>query len=123
MARPLRRGGGKGLAIKKKNIFVTFFKSLLPLKNKNYFNLDNLSKYGHMLKFVGRYFIWVVFVQKLGAEIKLSKSVSGYFMTKIKNKKILWPLSQMWGGGKALIARPLREKPFFCGFPKATFEK
>ena len=98
--RAIKRGGGKGLAIKKKNIFVTFLKILLPLKNKNYFNLDNLSKYGHiMLKFVGRYFIWVVFVQKLGAEIKLSKSVSGYFMTKIKNKKILWPLSQRWGGG------------------------
>jgi hypothetical protein len=34
---------------------------LLPFKNKNYFTLDNLSKYGHItLKFVGRYFYLVV---------------------------------------------------------------
>ena len=44
-------------------------------KNKNYFTLGNLSKYGHItLKFVGRYFILVVTM-----------------------------------GGKALMARPLRE--------------
>ena len=57
------------------------------------------------LKFVSRYFIWVVenraiLVQKLGAEKKLSKPVSGYFMTK---KKVLWPLSPR-GGGKASMA-------------------
>ena len=41
--------------------FKTFFLILLPLRNKNDFILDNLSKYGHMtLKFVGRYFYWVV---------------------------------------------------------------
>ena len=52
---------------------------LLPFKDINFFTLNNLSKYGHItLKFVGRYFIWVVFlknrailVQKLGAEKKM----------------------------------------------------
>ena len=51
MARPLRKGeGGKGPAIKerkKKEKNWNFFKILLPFKNKNYFTLDNLSKYGH----------------------------------------------------------------------------
>ena len=64
MARPLRGGGGggKGRAIKeKRTFFETFFFILLPFKNKNYFTLDNLSKYGHItLKFVGRYFYLVV---------------------------------------------------------------
>ena len=46
---------------KMKSIIGTFFKILLPFKNKNYFILDNLLKYGHItLKFVGRYFHWVV---------------------------------------------------------------
>ena len=36
------KGGGRGV---KENI--TFF-ILLPFKNKNYFTLDNLSKYGHI---------------------------------------------------------------------------
>ena len=55
-------GGGKGPAIKEKRLFFfTLKKILLPCKNKNYFTFDNLSKYGHiMLKFVGRYFIWLV---------------------------------------------------------------
>ena len=57
MARPLRGWGDKDWAIKEK---ITFF-ILLPFKNKHYFTLDNLSKYGHiMLKFVGRYFYSVV---------------------------------------------------------------
>ena len=61
MAGPLRGGGGKGPAIKGKKLFLELLKIVLPLKNKNYFTLDNLSKYGHItLKFVGRYFIWVV---------------------------------------------------------------
>ena len=49
MARPLRGGGegGKGQAIKE-NFFETIFKILLSFKNKNYFILNNLSKYGHI---------------------------------------------------------------------------
>ena len=52
----------KELRIKEKiTFFKTFFKILLPFKNKNYFTLVNLSKYGHIkLKFVGRYFYLVV---------------------------------------------------------------
>ena len=64
MAGPLRGGGGggKGRATKEKITFVkTFFFILLPFKNKNYFTLDNLSKYVHItLKFVGGYFYLVV---------------------------------------------------------------
>ena len=62
MAGPLRGGGGKGWATKEKRTFLKlFFFILLPFKNKNYFTLDNLSKYGHItLKFVGRYFYLVV---------------------------------------------------------------
>ena len=86
MAGPLRGGGGKGRAIKeKKNFFLFYFFILLPFKNKNYFTLDNLSKYGHItLKFVGRHFFLVscaILVQKLWGEKKLSKSVFGYFKT------------------------------------------
>ena len=60
--RATKRGGGKGRATKeKRTFFKTFFFILLPFKNKNYFTLDNLSKYGHItLKFVGRYFYLVV---------------------------------------------------------------
>ena len=47
--------------MEKITFFETFFLLLLPFKNKNYFTLDNLSKYGHItLKFVGRYFYLVV---------------------------------------------------------------
>ena len=63
LAAKKKRGGGKGRATKEKStIFKTFFFILLPpFKNKNYFTLDNLSKYGHItLKFVGRYFYLVV---------------------------------------------------------------
>jgi hypothetical protein len=60
----IKRGGGgdKGRAIKeKRTFFKTYSFILLPSKNKNYFTLDNLSKYGHItLKFVGRYFYLVV---------------------------------------------------------------
>ena len=94
MAGPLRGGGGvKGRP----------FKILLPFKNKNYFTLDNLSKYGHIaFKFVGRYFIWVatifsknrtILFQKLGAEKNPFPSI---LWQKIK---VLWPLSPMKGGG------------------------
>ena len=66
----------------------------MPFKNENYFTLDKLSKYRHItLKFVGKY-IYLVFqknrailVQKLGEEIFFSKSLSGYFMTKKKERK------------------------------------
>ena len=45
-----REGGGGG----KKELFWNFL-TLSPLKNKNYFTLDNCSKYGHItLKFVSR---------------------------------------------------------------------
>ena len=63
MAGPLRGGGGgKGSVIKEKITFLKLFKNfLLPFENKNYFTLGNFSKYGHItLKFVLRYFIWVV---------------------------------------------------------------
>ena len=99
MARPLRGGGGKGRALKEKG---TFF--LLPFKN--YFTLDNLSKYGHItLKFIGRYFIWVVtifskknraiLVQKLWGE----KNCQIPFPTILRLKKFRWPLSSRGGGG------------------------
>ena len=40
---------------------MNFLKFFLPFKNENYFTLDNLPKYEHTtLKFVGRYFFWVV---------------------------------------------------------------
>ena len=106
----------KGRPLRKK---ITFFKILLPFKNKNYFTFDNLSKYGHVtLKFVGILSGLLqcfpknraILVQKLGAE-KLSKFVSGYFMTK---KTVLWPLSPRGGGGGK--ARPLREE-FFLRLP------
>jgi len=95
MARLLRGGGGggKGRAIKE-NFFKHFFFILLPIKNKNYFPLGNLSKYGNItLKFVGSYFYLLVsifsknraiLVQKLWGEKTLSKSVFGYFKTKKK---------------------------------------
>ena len=35
---------------------------------------------------------------------------------RLKNKKFRWPLSSR-GGGKALMAWPLVEEFFFCGFP------
>ena len=64
MARPLRGGGrGKGRAIKEKiTFFETFFFILLPFRNKSYFTLNNLSKYGHItLNFVGKYFTGLLF--------------------------------------------------------------
>ena len=75
--RAIKRGGGKGRAIKEKITFLKlFFLILLPFKNINYFTLDNLSKYGHItLKFVGRYFYllvtiypknWAILVQNCG---------------------------------------------------------
>ena len=51
---------------------------------------------------------------KIGERKKLSKSVSGYFTT--KKKKNPTAIEPEGGGGKALMARPLR-KNFFCGFP------
>jgi len=56
---PLKRVNGR--AIKEKRTFFETFFFLLPFENKNYFTLDNLSKYGHItLKFIGRYFYLVV---------------------------------------------------------------
>ena len=75
MAGPLRGGGG-GQAIKEKRTFLDLFFILLPFKDKNYFTLDNLSKYGHItLKFVGRYFIWVVAIFSKMTRIILNKII------------------------------------------------
>ena len=63
MAGPLRGGGGvRAGPLRKKELFLKrFFLILLPFKNKNYFTLDNLSKYGYFtIKSVGRYFYLVV---------------------------------------------------------------
>ena len=62
MAGPLRGGGGEGPAINEKRTFLDLhFFNFVAIKNKNYFTKDNLSKYGHItLKFIGRYFYWVV---------------------------------------------------------------
>ena len=67
---------------------------MLPFKNKNYFTLDILSKYGHItLKIVGRYFYWVVtlfpknraiLVQKFGQE---KKNCQNPFPAILKTKK------------------------------------
>ena len=62
--------------LRKKDFFFLF---CCHLKMKNYFTLDNLSKYGHItLKFVGRYFYLVVTI--------LSKEY-GYFSPKIVGRK------------------------------------
>ena len=97
MAGPLRGGGVKAGPLRKKELLKTFFFILLPFKNKNYFTLDNLSKYGHiMLKFVGKHFYLVVtifskkygyFSPKFVGGKKLSKSVFGYFKTKKNSTK------------------------------------
>ena len=70
---------------------------MLPFKNENNHSLDNLSKYGHtklklsvgILSGLLQYFQKdrPILVQKLGEEKKLSKSVSGYFMTKKEKEK------------------------------------
>ena len=57
-------------------------------------------------------------VQKLCGGKELSKSVFGYSKTKKKRKEIPTAIKLWGGGGKALMARPLREKLFLCGFPK-----
>ena len=56
VAGPLR-GGVKAGPLRKKELFLRLFFYFVAIYNKNYFTLDNLSKYGHItLKFVGRYF-------------------------------------------------------------------
>ena len=58
--RAIKRGGWGCRAINEKRTFFETF-VLLPFKNKNYFTLDNLSKYGNItLKFVCRYFYLLV---------------------------------------------------------------
>ena len=56
-----------------------------------------------------------ILVQKLWGEKKLSKSVFGYFKTKkkIQQKKVPMATKLEGGGGKALVARPLRDELFF----------
>ena len=59
-----------------------------------------------------------ILVQKLGEEKKLSKSAFGYFKTKkLKIKKKVLMAIKFEVGGKALMAWPLVEELFFCGFP------
>ena len=53
-----------------------------------------------------------ILVQKLGAEKKWSKPVSGYFMAKKTHKKILQPLSQRGGGG--LNDPTIKRRTFFA---------
>ena len=69
-SRKKKSSSTSGRATKEKiTFFKTFFFIMLPFKNKNYFTLDNLSKYGNItLKFVGRYFYLVItiFSQKIG---------------------------------------------------------
>jgi len=87
---------------------LKLFFILLPIKNKNYFPLGNLSKYGNItLKFVGSYFYLLVsifsknraiLVQKLWGEKTLSKSVFGYFKTKKKKKKVPMAIKVEGGG-------------------------
>ena len=95
MAGPLRGGGVKAGPLRKKELFFMF----LPFNNKNYFTLDNLSKYGNITLSLSvvifncllQYFPRnrAILVQKLWGEKKLSKSVFGYFKTKkIKEKKV-----------------------------------
>ena len=47
----------------------------------------------------------------------LSKSVFGYFKTKKKIQQKKVPMATKLEGGKALVAQPLVEELFFCGFP------
>ena len=55
----LKEAAKKAGPLRKKELFLKLFFILLTFKNKNYFILDNLSKYGHItLKFVGRYFFF-----------------------------------------------------------------
>ena len=97
---------------------------MLPFKNKNYFTLDNLSKYGHItLKFVCRYFTWLLqYFPKIGllyskncVEKKSCQNPFSAILRLKKKKKFRWPLSSR--GGKALVAWPLVDELFFCGFP------
>ena len=94
--------------------------------NKNYFTLDNLSKYGHItLKLVGRYFYLVVTifskknraiqVQKLWEEKSCQNPFSAILRLKKNKEKFRWTLSS---GGGALMAWPLVED-FFSRFPNA----
>ena len=93
----IKRGGGKGRAIKEKRTFLKLFFIMLPFKNKNYFTVDNLSKYGHItLSLSAGIFTWLlqyfpknraILVQKMWGEKKLSKSVIGDFKTKKEKRK------------------------------------
>ena len=97
----------------------------LPFKNQNYLTLDNLSKYEHItLKFVGRYLYWVAkifskkkgyFSPKIGGRRKIVKIRFQLFKGKKKKKKNPMAIKpdEGWGGGKALMSRPLREELFF----------
>ena len=55
-----------------------------------------------------------ILVQKLWGEKKLSEFVFGYFKTKKKIQQKKVPMAtKLEGGGKALVARPLRDELFF----------
>ena len=121
--RAIKRGGGKGRAIKEKKLFLKLFFILLPFKNLNYFTLDNLSKYGNItLKFVGRYLYLLVttfskkqdyFSPKIEGRKKVVKIRFRLFYEK---KKFRWPLR---GGGEGLNGLAISGGTFFCGFPNA----
>ena len=60
-----------------------------------------------------------ILVQKLWGEKKVVK-IRFLAILGLKNKskkKFRWPLSSRWGGVRALVARPLVDELFFCGFP------
>ena len=50
------------------------------------------------------------------------KLISGYLKTKKRKKKVTMAIKLEGGGGKALMARPLLEELFFCGFPYRMYE-
>ena len=79
----------------------------MPFKNKNYFNLDKLSKYGHIMLSCHSVFLlgcYNIFPKNRAICQKIVKIRFGHFTTK---KKILLPLSSGWG--QALLALSLRK--------------
>ena len=54
-----------------------------------------------------------ILVQKLGAGKKLSKSISGYVMTKKRENRKLYSKD---------YSLAIRSRTFFCGFPNVRFE-
>ena len=107
----IKRGGGKGLVIKKLKIF--YLRQLISI-------------YIQTLKFVGIGIFTgllqqlpkntALSVQKIGGDKKLSKSISGYIKTKKQKNPTAITLKggRGGGGGDALVVQPLREELFFA---------